>query len=166
MFGLSFLTLELCIFLTLAIPCVFIDLKHYLLPDVLTFPGMFFALAGSFFSETRNPLSAIFGLIIGGGFFWLLSWLYEKTRKKEGMGFGDVKLLAWLGALGGVGSLSFIIFLSSFLGALVGVFLIVFFKGNKDTALPFGPFLIFAGFLYYYFSNDLIPYLQQFLVIL
>jgi len=166
MFGWSFYTLEMCIFIALALPCVFIDLKHYLLPDILTFPGMFFGVLGSFFSEVRTPMSSVFGLIIGGGFFWLLSWLYEKTRKKEGMGFGDVKLIAWLGALGGVGSLSFIIFFSSLLGALVGIFMIIFFKGSRDTALPFGPFLIFTGFLHYYFSDSIVSYLKQFIFIL
>ena len=160
MFGWSFYTLEMCVFVALALPCVFIDLKHYLLPDILTFPGMFLGVIGSFFSEIRTPMSSVFGLILGGGFFWLLSWLYEKIRKKEGMGFGDVKLIAWLGALGGVWSLSFIVFVSSLLGALVGIFVIAFFKGSRDTALPFGPFLIFTGFLYYYFS-DAISYLQQ-----
>ena len=165
MFGMSFYTLEMCVFLTLAIPCVFIDLKHYLLPDIMTFPGMLFGVLGSFFSESRTPLSAIMGLVFGGGFFWFLSWLYEKTRKKEGMGFGDVKLIAWLGALGGANSLSFIIFLSSFLGAFVGVLVIVFFKGTRETALPFGPFLIFTGFLYYYFADKIIPYLGQFFII-
>ena len=165
-FGWSIYTLELCVFLTLSIPCFFIDLKHYLLPDILTFPGMFLGLLGSFFSDTRTPMSAFLGFAVGGGFFWLLSWLYEKTRKKEGMGFGDVKLIAWLGALGGLGSVSFIIFVSSFLGAGVGIFVIAFFKGSKETALPFGPFLIFSGFLYYYFSSDLLPFLREYFIIL
>jgi len=165
MFGWSFYTLELCIFLTLSIPCVFIDLKHFLLPDILTFPGMFFALVGSYFSDMRSVSSALIGLIVGGGFFWLLSWAYEKLRHKEGMGFGDVKLMAWLGALGGFSSLSFIIFISSFLGAIIGIFVILFFKGNKDTALPFGPFLIFAGFLYYYFSTSLAPLFSEYFIV-
>ena len=166
MFGWSFHTLEMCLFLTLALPCVFIDLKHFLLPDIMTFTGMFLGLLGSFFSEHRSPLSSLLGLVIGGGGSWFFCWFYEKTRKKEGMGFGDVKLIAWLGALGGLNSLGFILFASSFLGAIVGVFVIVFFKATRDTALPFGPFLISMGFVYYYFSQDIIPSLQRFIIFL
>ena len=163
-FGWTFTCLEMCVFLTLAIPCFFIDLEHYLLPDILTFPGMGLALLGSFYAPNRSFLSSISGLILGGGFFWLLSWLYEKTRKKEGMGFGDVKLMAWLGALGGLGSLGFIIFSSSFLGAFVGIFVIVFFKGTKDTALPFGPFLILSALAYYFFSSTITQIFGAFII--
>jgi leader peptidase (prepilin peptidase)/N-methyltransferase len=163
-FGWSFTCLEMCVFLTLAVPCFFIDLEHYLLPDILTFPGMGLALLGSFYSDGRTFLSSLLGLVLGGGFFWLLSWLYEKTRKKEGMGFGDVKLMAWLGALGGLSSLGFIIFASSFLGAFVGIFVIVFLKGTKDTALPFGPFLILSALAYYFFSEQVTHIFGSFIV--
>lgn len=154
-FGWSVQTAEYMIFISMALPCFFIDLDHFLLPDIFTFPGMALGLLGSFFSPTRTPMESILGLIMGGGSFWLISFFYEKYRKIEGMGFGDVKLIAWLGALGGLSSLFFIIMVSSFLGLAVGIFLILFKGGGRHTAIPFGPFLILAGFIYYYFSADL-----------
>lgn len=166
-FGWTFQTLEYCLFIFMAVPCFFIDLEHFLLPDIFTIPGIFIGLTGSFLSETRSPLSSILGICIGGGFFWFLSWFYEKYRKKEGMGFGDVKLIAWLGALGGIGSTPFIIWFSGLAGALVGVFLILFKGGGRNTALPFGPFLITSAFIYFYFIDELretFPYLGLFLL--
>ena len=159
-FGLTFKTLELCLFIALALPCVFIDLKHFLLPDILTFPGMVFGLLGSFFAIDRTPLSSILGLVLGGGSFWFLAWFYERVRKKEGMGFGDVKLIAWLGALCGLTAIPFVVFVSSFLGAIVGVVVIAFYSGNRNTALPFGPFLIFAALMYLYFYDSVVVYLR------
>jgi leader peptidase (prepilin peptidase)/N-methyltransferase len=152
-FGLSFQAFEYCLFVSMAVPCVFIDLDHYLLPDVLTLPGIAIGLAGSFISDTRTFLSAVFGVVLGGGLFWFMSWFYERYRNKEGMGFGDVKLLAWLGALGGVSSIFFIVFVSSILGTLAGLYVIAFRGGSRHSGLPFGPFLIFAAFLYYYLGE-------------
>lgn len=154
-FGLSFQTLEYCLFVSMAVPCVFIDLDHYLLPDVLTLPGIAVGLAGSFVSDTRTFSSALFGVIIGGGLFWFMAWFYERYRNKEGMGFGDVKLLAWLGALGGVSSVFFIVFVSSLLGTAAGLYMIAFKGRSRNSGLPFGPFLIFAAFLYFYFGEQI-----------
>lgn len=165
-FGLTFKTIELCLFITLALPCVFIDLKHFLLPDILTFPGMIFGVIGSFFAADRTPLSSLLGLILGGGSFWFLAWFYEKVRKKEGMGFGDVKLIAWLGALCGLAAVPFIVFVSSSLGALIGVVVILFFSGNRNTALPFGPFLILSAFVYLYFYDSFVVYLKDYFLFL
>lgn len=153
LFGLSFQTFEYCLFVSMAVPCVFIDLDHYLLPDVLTLPGIVVGLLGSFLSDTRTPMGAIFGVLIGGGLFWFMSWFYERFRNKEGMGFGDVKLLAWLGALGGLSSVFFIVFVSSLLGTFAGLYVIAVKGGDRNSGLPFGPFLIFAAFLYFYFGK-------------
>ena len=107
------------------------------------------------------------GVVIGGGSLWFVAWFYERYRHKEGMGFGDIKLIAWLGALGGFSCLPFVIFVSSALGTLVGLGLMVFKGADKNTAIPFGPFLIFAAFLYFYFSlslKSLFPSLFIFLI--
>ncbi len=164
-FGFTFQTFEYCLFLAMAIACFFIDFKHYLLPDIFTISGIFVAFLGSFLSTTRTPLDSFLGLILGGGLFWLISWFYEKVRKKEGMGFGDVKLIAWLGALGGVKAVPFIIWVSGFTGTLVGIFLILFKGGSRNSVLPFGPFLITSAVLYFYFIQnlkELFPYLVEF----
>ncbi len=164
-FGMTFETFEYCLFLGMAIPCFFIDLEHYLLPDIFTISGILVGFGGSFLSLTRSPMDSFLGLAFGGGLFWFISWFYERVRKKEGMGFGDVKLIAWLGALGGLSSVPFIIWVSGLTGTLVGLFLIVFKGGSRNSALPFGPFLISSAILYFYFLEDLkelFPYLVGF----
>ncbi|MGH1468025.1 MAG: prepilin peptidase [Bdellovibrionales bacterium] len=166
-FGLTFETFEYCLFLGMAIPCFFIDLEHYLLPDIFTITGIFVGFAGSFMSLTRSPVDSFLGLFFGGGLFWFTAWFFEKVRKKEGLGFGDVKLIAWLGALGGLSSIPFILMASGFAGSLVGLFLVAFKGGTRNTALPFGPFLISSAVVYFYFLEDLqglFPYLVGFLL--
>lgn len=152
-FGLSIEAIEICLFFSMAIPCFFIDLEHYLLPDIYTYPGMVLGFLGSFVSSTRTPMESFLGIFLGGGLLWFTAWSYEKLRKVEGMGLGDVKLLAWLGALVGVQGLPFIVFISCFIGALIGIFLMVVFKKGRQTAIPFGPFLISAALLYIFVPN-------------
>lgn len=154
-FGLSLETAEYCLFLFMAIPCFFIDLDHCLLPDIFTKPGILLGFLGSFFVQTRSPIDSFFGIVVGGGLFWFIGWFYKRYRGKEGMGFGDVKLIAWLGGLGGLSAVPFIIWVAGFAGALVGVFLMVFKGATKNAAIPFGPFLISAGLLYFYMIDDL-----------
>lgn len=152
-FGLSWVAIEYCIFMAMALPCFVIDLKHYLLPDVYTIPGTAIGILGSFLVPTRSPLEAALGALVGGGVFWLTAWGYKTWRKKEGMGLGDVKLLAWLGALGGLGAVWSIIFISCFLGSIVGFWLILTKKGGRDTAIPFGPFLIVAALIVFFYPG-------------
>ncbi len=154
-FGWTYETLEYCLFLGMAVPCFFIDLEHYLLPDIFTIPGIFVGFAGSFLIPGRSSIDSFLGLVVGGGLFWFISWFYEKFRHKEGMGFGDVKLIAWLGSLGGLSAVPFIIGFSGLTGTAVGIFMILFKGGGRNTALPFGPFLISSAFLYFYFIEDL-----------
>lgn len=154
-FGWSVSTAEYCLFLGMAIPCFFIDLDHYLLPDIFTLSGIVLGFAGSFLNPVRTPVSSFFGIVFWGGLLWFISWFYEKYRHKEGMGFGDVKLIAWLGALGGFSAGPFVLWVSGLTGTIVGLFLIVFKGKDRNTALPFGPFLITAGIGYLYFINDL-----------
>ncbi len=161
-FGLSFQTFEICLFFSMAIPCFFIDLEHYLLPDIYTYPGIVFGIVGSFYSQTRTPLDSISGVLLGGGLLWFTAWAYEKARKMEGMGLGDVKLLAWLGALVGVSGLPFIIFISCLMGTAVGVFLMIVFKKGRLTAIPFGPFLISAALVYIFIPEAQTLFLRMF----
>jgi leader peptidase (prepilin peptidase)/N-methyltransferase len=123
------------------------------LPDVMTLPGLFMALVISFFNPYPNYVEAFAGALLGGGLLWFLAYAYKKWRGIDGMGGGDVKLLAWLGALLGVSSVAFILFISSVAGTIVGSYFLIFKGKNSQTyALPFGPFLIGAAYIYYFFS--------------
>ena len=125
----------------------FIDLDTQLLPDDITLPllwgGLLFALFGGLVPLT----SAVIGAIAGYLALWLVYWGFKLATGKEGMGYGDFKLLAALGAWLGWQSLPQIILLSSIVGAISGIALVVFKRQQRGAAMPFGPFLAAAGWL-------------------
>jgi leader peptidase (prepilin peptidase)/N-methyltransferase len=117
-----------------------VDLEHRILPDLITLPGI---VAGFVFSLFMPPgwVSSLIGLVVGGGSLWLLGEVYFRLRHEEGMGFGDVKMLAMIGAFLGWKLMLLTLVLSSFIGSVVGVAMIVLNKGDMKYALPFGTFL-------------------------
>jgi leader peptidase (prepilin peptidase)/N-methyltransferase len=117
-----------------------IDLEHRILPDVITLPGMIVGLIFSFFLPP-GWLNSLIGLLVGGGSLWLMGEIYFRLRHEEGMGFGDVKMLAMIGAFLGWKLMLLTLVLSSFIGSLVGVVMIVLKRGDMKYALPFGTFL-------------------------
>lgn len=96
---------------------------------------------------------SILGVLLGGGSFLLIAWGYEKLSKKEGLGGGDIKLLAMIGSWLGVHSLLIVIVLSSLLGSIVGIGIMIFQKKDFKTAIPFGPFLALGALAYLFFGN-------------
>lgn len=154
--GLSLTTLNMMIFTVFAVPCFFIDLKHMYLPDIMTLPGLACALVISFFNVEPNYIEAFIGALVGGGLLWLLAAAYKKWRGIDGLGGGDIKLLAWLGALLGYQSVSFIMLISSIAGTIFGAYFLIFKdEDSKTFAIPFGPFLIIAAYIYYFVSYSL-----------
>jgi len=142
-----------------------IDLEHRLLPDVITYPGIVLGLALALFLPHLAFVEAVLGVLLGGGIFFLTGWLYEKITGKRGMGGGDVKLLAMIGAFLGVTSLPYIIFISASLGTLAGLGLILARGGWgggqwRTTRLPFGPFLAAAALLYLFFGDKIVKFLE------
>lgn len=142
-----------------------IDLEHRLLPDVITYPGIVLGLALSLFLPHLPFLEAVLGALLGGGIFFLTGWLYERITGKRGMGGGDVKLLAMIGAFLGVTSLPYIIFLSASLGTLGGLGLLLVgggWRGGqwRTTRIPFGPFLAAAALLYLFFGDNIVKFLE------
>ncbi|MCM3881272.1 MAG: prepilin peptidase [Vicinamibacterales bacterium] len=121
-----------------------IDLEHRILPNVITLPGI---AAGFLFSFFMPPgwVDSLIGLLIGGGSLWLLSEAYFRLRHEEGMGFGDVKMLAMIGAFLGWKLMLLTLVLSSFLGSAVGLAVILSNRGGLKYALPFGTFLAIAA---------------------
>jgi leader peptidase (prepilin peptidase)/N-methyltransferase len=93
-------------------------------------------------------LDSIFGIILGGGILLLIAYIYKALKKRDGMGMGDVKLLAMIGAFFGWEGVLFVIFLGSILGSVIGISIIVARRGDLKYALPFGPFLSIAAVVY------------------
>jgi leader peptidase (prepilin peptidase) / N-methyltransferase len=146
-FGSGFAGLATLLFTYLLVAMTFIDADTQLLPDDLTFPllwcGLLVNLNGVF-----APLhEAVVGAAAGYLTLWGVYWLFKLTTGKEGMGYGDFKLLAALGAWLGWKMLPIIILLSSAVGAVVGICLIVFAKRGRENPIPFGPYLAAAGML-------------------
>ncbi|SEH85986.1 leader peptidase (prepilin peptidase) / N-methyltransferase [Rheinheimera pacifica] len=130
------------------IALTFIDIDKMLLPDQLTLPLLWLALLFSLSSSAFvNPGQAIVGAAAGYLSLWSVYWLFKLLTGKEGMGYGDFKLLAVFGALLGWQQLPLIILLSSCVGAVVGVILLSVQGKNKATPIPFGPYIAAAGWI-------------------
>ncbi len=125
----------------------FIDIDHMLLPDQLTLPLVWLALIAAVMGITISPGDAIVGAACGYLSLWSVFWLFKLLTGKEGMGYGDFKLLAVFGALLGWQSLLTIILLSSVVGAIIGIALLSIQGKDKATPIPFGPYLAIAGWI-------------------
>jgi leader peptidase (prepilin peptidase)/N-methyltransferase len=117
-----------------------VDLEHRILPDVITLPGIVVGFAFSLFMPP-GWVDSLIGIVVGGGTLWLLGEAYFRVRGEEGMGFGDVKMLAMIGAFLGWKLMLLTLILSSFVGSIVGVAMIALNRGDMKYALPFGTFL-------------------------
>src|SRR4029079_11979047 len=121
-----------------------IDLEHQILPDRITLPGIVVGFACSLLLPP-GPLMSLAGIVLGGGILWAIAEAWFRPRKIDAMGFGDVKMLAMVGAFLGV-QLVFVTFIiSTMLGGVIGVLLIVTRRGNMATAVPFGTMLAVAA---------------------
>ncbi len=146
-FGANFMGLAACVYTYLLIALTFIDADTQLLPDDLTYPLLWVGLLVNL-NGTFVPLSeAVVGAMAGYLGLWSIYWLFKLTTGKEGMGYGDFKLLAALGAWLGWTMLPTIVLLSSLVGAVVGISLIIFTTRQRDQPMPFGPYLAGAGMI-------------------
>jgi leader peptidase (prepilin peptidase)/N-methyltransferase len=130
-----------------------IDLKHYIIPDSITIPGIIVGfgvhvILGGDYSYRMAALDSLLGILVGGGALYLVAIAYEKLKKQEGLGGGDVKLIAMLGAFFGWRASILILLISSLLGSFVGLLLIIILRKGLKYAIPFGPFLAVAGLIY------------------
>lgn len=124
-----------------------IDVDHQLLPDVLVLPLLWFGLVLNNFGLFVPLESALWGAVAGYLSLWSVYWLFKLVTGKEGMGYGDFKLLAMLGAWGGWQVLPLTILLSSVVGAVLGSILLRMQKAESNTPIPFGPYLAIAGWI-------------------
>jgi leader peptidase (prepilin peptidase)/N-methyltransferase len=140
LFGPSPLLVARLVFACAMIVLFVVDLRHRILPNVITLPGI---VAGFLFSLFLPPgwFESLIGIVVGGGVLLLMAETYYRLRKEEGLGMGDVKMLAMIGAFLGWKLMLVTLVLSSFLGSLIGIGMIVLKKGDMKYALPFGTFL-------------------------
>lgn len=132
-----------------------IDLDTQLLPDGITLPLMWLGLVLNYFGVMTDFSSAFWGAVAGYLSLWSVYWLFKLATGKEGMGHGDFKLLAALGAWLGWQLLPAVILLSSLVGAIVGLSLMAFRKHGREVPIPFGPYLAAAGLLALWFGTEI-----------
>lgn len=146
-FGYTIEMLFALLFTWSLIALSFIDIDHQLLPDSIILPMLWLGLFLSLFSIYTDTHSSIIGAIAGYLSLWIVFQLFKLATGKEGMGYGDFKLLSLFGAWLGWQYLTLIILLSSLVGAVIGVAMIFFTKKDRSTPIPFGPYLAMAGWL-------------------
>jgi len=179
-FGFSWTLMAVVPFLCMLVALIFIDLEHMILPDIITLPG---ALAGLLLSVWQDPVfyfdpllvdlvskavpvawqdravavcGSLLGLLIGGGLLWLVAEVYYRLRKMEGLGFGDVKMMAMVGTFLGWKYTLLTIFLGSFSGAILGMLYIRIRKLDLRHQLPFGVFLGLAAIVVLLFGPEML----------
>ncbi len=155
-FHLSLTFFILYVFCMALVVITFIDLEHQIIPDSISLPGIIVGFASSFFLPWLSWQNSLIGIVAGGGSLLLVAYGYQLLTKKEGMGGGDIKLLAMMGAFLGWRSIPFIIFTSSLFGSVVGVSLMLARKKDSQLPIPFGPFLAFGAVLFIFYGRQLI----------
>jgi leader peptidase (prepilin peptidase)/N-methyltransferase len=151
----------LCSFLFTAalIVITFIDIDYQIIPDVISLPGIPICFLAAVFVMKVPFLESLIGILVGGGILYTIAIVYEWITKREGMGGGDIKLLAMLGAFFGWKSLLFIVLFSSFTGAVVGITMMVIKGQDMKYAVPFGPFLALGAMAYFFFGDAFLRFL-------
>jgi leader peptidase (prepilin peptidase)/N-methyltransferase len=143
-------------FVSACVALAAIDAEFQILPDRITLTGIAVGLLLAFLSKTRSPGGALLGAAVGGGGLFLVAFLYEKIAGQEGMGLGDVKMLAMIGAFLGAGGVLVSVLLASLAGSAVGLAAIAAGRGDRKMRLPFGVFLAAGGVAALFFGDALI----------
>ena len=160
--GVSVQTLGALLLVWTLIALAFIDLDTTLLPDSLTLPLLWLGLLVNLGGHFASLADAVIGAMAGYGVLWSVYWLFKLATGKEGMGFGDFKLLAAIGAWLGWQMLPVTLLLSSVVGAAIGIAMILLVKHDRRVPIPFGPYLAGGGLVALFFGADLTQaYLAQ-----
>jgi leader peptidase (prepilin peptidase)/N-methyltransferase len=164
-FGLGLAFIASFVFVAALMVISFIDLHVRIVPDVISLPGivvgLLFSVIGRFvlndpYELVPSPWSSILGILIGGGVLLALAWAYEAFTGVEGMGGGDIKLLAMIGAFLGWPSIPVTLFFSSLGGSVIGLTAMIIKGVGRKYALPFAPFLCLGALLYLFFGRELV----------
>ena len=160
-YGFSWQTLAALVFAWSMIALAFIDLDTFYLPDDITLPLVWLGLLVNMGGVFVDLQSAVIGAVAGYLVLWAVFWGYKLATGKDGMGYGDFKLLAAIGAWLGWKMLPVVILLSSFAGAIVGVSMIVFARHGRNVPIPFGPYLVMGGLIGMFWGEALLRYYLQ-----
>ena len=155
-FGTSAQALIYFVFIAALMVVVFIDIDHKIIPNRITLPGIPICFAASFALPGMTIQDSLLGILTGGGSLFIIAWGDKKITRNEGMGGGDIKLLAMIGALIGWKGVLFTIYFASILGTCVGLVLILQRKKNLKFAIPFGPFLSIGAIIYVFFGDEIV----------
>lgn len=157
-YGYSVLTLCALVFVFALVALTFIDFDTQLLPDDITLPLLWLGLLVNIKYGFTDLNSAVIGAMAGYLVLWTVYWLFKLVTGKEGMGYGDFKLLAAIGAWFGWQLLPAVILLSSVVGSVIGIGLILLKGKTRQTAIPFGPFLALGGIAALFYGQALAAY--------
>ena len=155
-FGPTPVFAALFLFCSALVVITFIDIEHQIIPDEISLSGIVVGFVLSFFLQGHGWLNSLLGILLGGGSLLLVAYSYQRLTGKEGMGGGDIKLLAMMGAFLGWKAVPFIIFASSLIGSLVGISIMLVQKKDSKLAIPFGPYLAVGAVLYIFYGKALI----------
>jgi len=161
-FGISLSFVVYFVFCAALLAIIFIDLQHGIIPDVISLPGIVAGFAASFLVPGHTWQASALGLLLGGGIFYAIAAGYYFLAGRAGMGGGDIKLLAMIGAFQGWQALPFVIFASALLGSVVGIGAMMQQKKGGQTVIPYGPFLAVASYGYLFFSRDIWRLAEQY----
>ena len=162
-FQFSFATVGYFVFSAALLVIIFIDIRLQLIPDAISLPGILLGFLFSLVSGTVTWQSSLIGIVVGGGVLYAIALFYTLLRKIDGMGGGDIKLLAMIGAWLGWQSLPFVILMSSTTGSIIGLLAMRSQKKGGQTRIPFGPFLSLAALAYIFFSENIYHYYSLYL---
>lgn len=146
-FGINLITIFSLLITWVLIIQSAIDFKESLIPDEITLPILWLGLVINYFNVFVDLHEAVMGAVGGYLFFWIIYWMFKLITGKDGIGYGDFKLLAMLGAWLGYKMLPLIIVISCTMGSIIGGILILLKKRARDSAIPFGPYLAIAGWI-------------------
>ncbi len=162
-FQISIATAGYFVFSAALLVIIFIDIRLQIIPDVLSLPGILLGFLFSLVSDTVTWQSSLVGILAGGGVLYAVALFYTFLRKIDGMGGGDIKLLAMIGAWLGWQALPFVILMSSTTGSITGIIAMRSQKKGGQTRIPFGPFLSLAALVYIFFSEKITYYYTLYL---
>lgn len=157
-FGLTVHALVVFVFIATLIVVALIDLDHRIIPDAISLPGILFFFLAALAVPTVTWQSSIIGILAGGGSLFGVAWVYQFMTGREGMGGGDIKLLAMIGAMTGWQGVVFTLFAASAVGTAIGILLMIRSGRGMKLAIPFGPFLALGAVIYLFFGECLIDW--------
>lgn len=162
-FGLNWTTVFYAMLFSALLVVTGTDLTHRIIPNVVTLPGIVLGLVGAATVLPVGLINALLGVAIGGGILWALAWASPYLFGKEGMGGGDIKLLAMIGAFLGWKPALLTIMIGSLVGSMIGISLIALRFMKRDDYIPFGPFLVLGALLSMFFAHPVLNWYQRLL---